>query len=136
MGPAPAARAGKAEAVWNGTRVMSASPSLIRSLAGAAVIAAACCVMLPDVRLKALCAALAFLMPLAEASNECIEIIVDRISEEWHPLSRDAKDLGSCMQPLAMLPLAAALACCLPLAVERASLAPSWAAYLRGTWAA
>jgi diacylglycerol kinase (ATP) len=38
-----------------------------------------------------------FIVILSELLNTAIEVIVDRISEEIHPLSKVAKDIGSCV---------------------------------------
>lgn len=38
-----------------------------------------------------------FLIILAELTNTAIEMIIDRISDEIHPLSKIAKDIGSCL---------------------------------------
>lgn len=38
-----------------------------------------------------------FLIILAELVNTGIEMTIDRISEELHPLSKIAKDIGSCI---------------------------------------
>lgn len=35
------------------------------------------------------------LVPIVELLNTGIESAIDRISEEWHPLSKQAKDMGS-----------------------------------------
>ena len=36
-----------------------------------------------------------FLILLMEAVNSAIEVVVDRISKDYHPLSGQAKDIGS-----------------------------------------
>lgn len=38
-----------------------------------------------------------FLVILSELINTAIEMTIDRISEELHPLSKIAKDIGSCI---------------------------------------
>jgi len=38
-----------------------------------------------------------FIILLMEMVNSAIEAVVDRISSEWHPLSKAAKDIGSCL---------------------------------------
>lgn len=38
-----------------------------------------------------------FLIIMAELINTAIEMTIDRISEELHPLSKIAKDIGSCI---------------------------------------
>lgn len=44
---------------------------------------------------------------LVELLNSAIENVVDRISLEWHPLAKKAKDMGSAAQFTAQLFLAA-----------------------------
>lgn len=39
----------------------------------------------------------------AELVNTSIEVIIDRISDEYHELSKKAKDIGSCLVLLAFL---------------------------------
>lgn len=46
-------------------------------------------------------------VPLVELLNSAIENVVDRISLEWHPLAKKAKDMGSAAQFTAQLFLAA-----------------------------
>ena len=40
---------------------------------------------------------------LMEAANTAIEVIVDRISEDYHELSKKAKDIGSLMVALSLV---------------------------------
>lgn len=44
---------------------------------------------------KVLLIAVLMLVLIMELINSAIEAIVDRVSLEWHPLSKNAKDLGS-----------------------------------------
>jgi diacylglycerol kinase (ATP) len=44
---------------------------------------------------RALLVFTALLVPLVELINSAIEAVVDRIGEEQHPLSANAKDMGS-----------------------------------------
>lgn len=44
---------------------------------------------------KAIMILVSLLLPLAELINSAIEAVVDRISEEHHPLAGRAKDIGS-----------------------------------------
>ena len=44
---------------------------------------------------------------LVELLNSAIENVVDRVSLEWHPLAKKAKDMGSAAQFTAQLFLAA-----------------------------
>lgn len=43
-----------------------------------------------------LIASLLFII-FAELTNTAIEVVIDRISEEYHELSKKAKDIGSCL---------------------------------------
>lgn len=44
-----------------------------------------------------------FLIVLAELTNTAIEMTIDRISDEIHPLSKIAKDIGSCIVLISFL---------------------------------
>ncbi|MBR6356224.1 MAG: diacylglycerol kinase [Alphaproteobacteria bacterium] len=44
-----------------------------------------------------------FLILFMELINTAIEVIVDRIGEEYHPLSKKAKDIGSLLVLLAFM---------------------------------
>ncbi|MCR4667452.1 MAG: diacylglycerol kinase [Desulfovibrio sp.] len=44
-----------------------------------------------------------FLCILTELLNSAIENTVDRISDEWHPLAKKAKDMGSAAQCVAQI---------------------------------
>lgn len=55
---------------------------------------------------RALMLAVCFISLLVELMNSAIEATVDRISLEWHPLSKNAKDMGSAAQVLALLMVA------------------------------
>ena len=46
-----------------------------------------------------------FLLLMAETVNTAIETVVDRISKEYHPLSKKAKDIGSFLVLLAIINL-------------------------------
>lgn len=97
----------KERACAGGARVLWTSASFRRSVAAALVLSILGVRLLPNAELRALWAACACLLPLAEATNDAIETVVDRISPEWNALSRDAKDLGSCLLPVACLPMLA-----------------------------
>jgi len=47
--------------------------------------------------------AVSFISLLGERLNSAIEAVVDRISLERHPLSKNAKDMGSAAQTVALL---------------------------------
>ncbi|SDU33967.1 diacylglycerol kinase [Halopseudomonas salegens] len=55
---------------------------------------------------KALLIAVVFLALIVELLNSAIEVAIDRISLELHPLSKRSKDMGSAAQLLAMLLIA------------------------------
>lgn len=40
---------------------------------------------------------------VVEMLNTCVEVVVDRIGPEWHPLSKRAKDIGSAAVLLSLL---------------------------------
>ncbi|WP_295568876.1 diacylglycerol kinase [uncultured Stenotrophomonas sp.] len=52
---------------------------------------------------RALVLAVCFISLLVELLNSAIEAVVDRISLEQHPLSKNAKDMGSAAQTTALL---------------------------------
>ncbi|WP_373332320.1 diacylglycerol kinase [Thiopseudomonas alkaliphila] len=54
----------------------------------------------------ALLVAVCLLSLIVELFNSAIEAVVDRISLERHPLSKNAKDMGSAAQMIAMLMIA------------------------------
>jgi diacylglycerol kinase (ATP) len=56
---------------------------------------------------RALMIAACLLSLIVELFNSAIEAVVDRISEERHPLSKNAKDMGSAAQLLALVLVAA-----------------------------
>lgn len=51
----------------------------------------------------ALLAGSVLLVMIVELLNTCVESAIDRISPEWHPLSKRAKDMGSAAVLLALL---------------------------------
>ena len=55
----------------------------------------------------ALMIAASLLSLIVELFNSSIEAVVDRISEERHPLSKNAKDMGSAAQLVALILVAA-----------------------------
>lgn len=52
---------------------------------------------------RAIMLAVCFISILVELLNSAIEAVVDRISLEIHPLSKNAKDMGSAAQTTALL---------------------------------
>lgn len=52
---------------------------------------------------RALMVAVCFISLVVELLNSAIEAVVDRISLELHPLSKNAKDMGSAAQTTALL---------------------------------
>jgi len=55
---------------------------------------------------RAVVLAVCFICLLVELLNSAIEAVVDRISLEHHPLSKNAKDMGSAAQTTALLMVA------------------------------
>jgi diacylglycerol kinase (ATP) len=51
---------------------------------------------------RALMVAVCLLMLIVELLNSAIEAVVDRVSLERHPLSKNAKDMGSAAQSVAL----------------------------------
>ncbi|MDR2015033.1 MAG: diacylglycerol kinase [Azoarcus sp.] len=56
---------------------------------------------------RALMIAACLLSFIVELFNSAIEAVVDRISAERHPLSKNAKDMGSAAQSVALILIAA-----------------------------
>jgi diacylglycerol kinase (ATP) len=56
---------------------------------------------------RALMIAVCLLSLIVELFNSAIEAVVDRISDERHPLSKNAKDMGSAAQLVALALIAA-----------------------------
>jgi len=56
---------------------------------------------------RALMIAACLLSLIVELLNSAIEAVVDRISAEHHPLSKNAKDMGSSAQLIALIMVAA-----------------------------
>lgn len=60
------------------------------------VLGTALCIFLPvSLPLKLLMVFSLFIILLMELANTAIEVVIDRIGEEYHPLSKIAKDIGS-----------------------------------------
>lgn len=57
---------------------------------------------------RALMVAVCLLSLVIELLNSAIEAVVDRVSTEWHPRSKNAKDMGSAAQ-FVMLTMVAAV---------------------------
>ncbi|MDR2507439.1 MAG: diacylglycerol kinase [Candidatus Accumulibacter sp.] len=62
---------------------------------------------------RALMIASTLLVPIVELLNSAVEAAIDRISPEWHNLSKKAKDMGSAAVLLALINLAFVWACVL-----------------------
>ncbi|MCL2874921.1 MAG: diacylglycerol kinase [Betaproteobacteria bacterium] len=56
---------------------------------------------------RALMIAACLLSFIVELLNSALEAVVDRISTEYHPLSKNAKDMGSAAQLIALIIVAA-----------------------------
>ena len=77
----------------------------LMTLHGALMVAAIALHISPVER--ALLLAVSFISLLVELLNSAIEAVVDRISLEQHPLSKNAKDMGSAAQTMALIMVAA-----------------------------
>jgi diacylglycerol kinase (ATP) len=54
------------------------------------------CLLLPASGLEKVLLSMALLgIVIAELVNTAVEVVIDRISEDYHPLSKKAKDIGS-----------------------------------------
>jgi diacylglycerol kinase (ATP) len=89
---------------WNGLRVAYAGESAFRQeiWAGAFLLPAAFWLGRGPVEIALLVAAV-LLVLIVELLNSAIEAVVDRVSLEWHELSKRAKDIGSAAVLLALL---------------------------------
>lgn len=68
------------------------------------VLGIAACIFLPaSLSLKLLMFFSLFIILLTELANTAIETIIDRIGEEYHPLSKIAKDIGSLLVLIAFV---------------------------------
>lgn len=91
----------------SGARLLWSSRSFRRSVGATAALLAVGLPLMPSAAFRALWAACAMLLPLAEAINDAIETVVNRISMDWNPMSRDAKDKASVLLPASCMPLCA-----------------------------
>ncbi|UNM96866.1 diacylglycerol kinase [Ignatzschineria rhizosphaerae] len=89
---------------WQGLKAAYRNEAAIRQelLAGIVVIPLAIYLAKTGVEL-ALLVGSALLVFLMELINSAIEAIVDRIGAEYHPLSGQAKDIGSALVMVAMI---------------------------------
>lgn len=67
------------------------------------VLMGVACALDVSVAERALMLAVCFVSLLVELLNSAIEAVVDRISLERHPLSKNAKDMGSAAQTIALM---------------------------------
>lgn len=66
------------------------------------VLGTALCIFLPvSLPFKLLMVFSLFIILLMELANTAIEVVINRIGEEYHPLSKIAKDIGSLLVLLA-----------------------------------
>ena len=89
---------------WNGLRTAYAGESAIRQeiWAGLVLIPAAFWLGRGPLEIALLVAAV-LLVLIVELLNSAVETVVDRVSLEWHELSKRAKDIGSAAVLLALL---------------------------------
>jgi len=89
---------------WLGLKASWQSEEAIRQEIIALVILLPLAIWLPVTTVaKALLIFSALLVLLVELLNSAIEAVVDRISDEYHPLSGKAKDIGSAAVMVALL---------------------------------
>jgi diacylglycerol kinase (ATP) len=89
---------------WNGLRLAYSGESAFRQEAWlAAVMLPAAFWLGRDWTQVVLLAASVMLVLIAELLNSAVEAVVDRVSSDWHELSKRAKDLGSAAVLLALL---------------------------------
>lgn len=68
------------------------------------VLGIVACIFLPaSLSLKLLMVFSLFIILLMELANTAIETVIDRIGEEYHPLSKIAKDIGSLLVLIAFV---------------------------------
>lgn len=68
------------------------------------VLGITACIFLPaSLSLKLLMVFSLFIILLMELANTAIETVIDRIGEEYHPLSKTAKDIGSLLVLIAFV---------------------------------
>lgn len=81
---------------WAGIRHALATDSAIRQVTAACLVLVLIALLVPVSRIeKLLLIVTPMLVVMAEYLNSAIEATVDRISQERHPLSKQAKDYGS-----------------------------------------
>lgn len=89
---------------WQGVKVLIKKEAAFRQDCVVFVIGLCVCLCLSLTGIqRALMMFSLFLILLMEAVNSAIETIVDRISEKYHPLSGQAKDMGSFLVLLAFI---------------------------------
>jgi diacylglycerol kinase (ATP) len=88
---------------WNGLRLAYAGESAFRQeiWAGALLVPAAFWLGRGPMEIALLVAAV-LLVLIVELLNSAVEAVVDRVSLEWHELSKRAKDIGSAAVLLAL----------------------------------
>jgi diacylglycerol kinase (ATP) len=89
---------------WNGLRTAYAGESAFRQeiWAGLVLVPAAFWLGRGPLEIALLVAAV-LLVLIVELLNSAVETVVDRVSLEWHELSKRAKDIGSAAVLLALL---------------------------------
>jgi diacylglycerol kinase (ATP) len=89
---------------WNGLRMAYAGESAFRQETWAAVVLLPAAFWLGRGPLEiALLVGAVLLVLIVELLNSAVEAVVDRVSLEWHELSKRAKDIGSAAVLLALL---------------------------------
>ncbi|RMX01642.1 diacylglycerol kinase [Allofranklinella schreckenbergeri] len=88
---------------WAGVRAAGKQAAFRQELVLAAVLIPAAFWVGRNWLEVAFLASVVVLVLVVEVLNSAIEAVVDRIGPEWHPLSKDAKDLGSAAVLLCLL---------------------------------
>ena len=97
----------------SGLRIAVGERAFLQEILLSAVLIPACFFLTADGVRRALMIASVLLVPIVELLNSAVEAAIDRISPEWHSLSKKAKDMGSAAVLLALINLALVWACVL-----------------------
>lgn len=80
---------------WQGLKVACAQPAFRTELIAAIIMIPLALMLKPDGIERALLIGSILIVLIVELLNTGIETAIDRISTEWHELSKHAKDIGS-----------------------------------------
>jgi diacylglycerol kinase (ATP) len=88
---------------WHGLRFAASHPAFRIEMIAAALMIPLACVLGESGLEKAMLIGSVLLVLIVELLNTGIERAIDRISPEWHELSKQAKDVGSAAVLLALI---------------------------------